>query len=132
MLEYAVGAATVSISWSRYLVKFLEGFDVHLPVALTVGPWDGGLINLPAVFIVVLMSLLLMKGTQESATVNGIIVALKVAVVIIFIVLGWKYINTDNYVPYIPDNTGTFGEYGFSGIIRAAAIVFLHTLDLMR
>jgi APA family basic amino acid/polyamine antiporter len=65
-----------------------------------------------------------MKGTQESATVNGIIVALKVTVVIIFIVLGWKYINTDNYVPYIPDNTGTFGEYGFSGIIRAAAIVF--------
>lgn len=124
VLEYAVGAATVSISWSRYLIKFLEGFDVHLPLALTVGPWDGGLINLPAVFIVVLMSLLLMKGTQESATVNGIIVALKVTVVIIFIVLGWKYINNDNYTPYIPDNTGTFGEYGFSGIIRAAAIVF--------
>src|SRR5215204_5668964 len=124
VLEYAVGAATVSISWSRYLVKFLEGFDVHLPEALTVGPWDGGLINLPAVFIVVLMSLLLMKGTRESAFVNGIIVALKVTVVIIFIVLGWHYINNDNYTPYIPDNTGTFGEYGFSGIIRAAAIVF--------
>lgn len=124
VLEYAVGAATVSISWSRYLVKFCEGFDVHLPTALTVGPWDGGVINLPAIFIVILMSLLLMKGTQESATVNGIIVGLKVAVVIIFIVLGWKYINESNYVPYIPDNTGKFGEYGFSGIIRAAAIVF--------
>jgi basic amino acid/polyamine antiporter, APA family len=124
VLEYAVGAATVSISWSRYLVKFLEGFDVHLPTALTVGPWDGGLINLPAVFIVVLMSLLLVKGTRESAFVNAIIVALKVVVVLIFIFLGWKYINNDNYTPYIPDNTGTFGEYGFSGIIRAAAIVF--------
>ncbi len=124
VLEYAVGAATVSISWSRYLVKFLEGFDVHLPTALTVGPWDGGMINLPAVFIVVLMSLLLIKGTKESATVNGFIVALKVTVVLIFIVLGWKYINESNYVPYIPDNTGTFGEFGFSGIIRAAAIVF--------
>ena len=124
VLEYAVGAATVSISWSRYLVKFCEGFDVHLPAALTVGPWDGGVINLPAIFIVILMSLLLMKGTQESATVNGVIVGLKVAVVIIFIVLGWKYINESNYVPYIPDNTGKFGEYGFSGIIRAAAIVF--------
>ena len=124
VLEYAVGAATVSISWSRYLVKFLEGFDLHLPTALTVGPWDGGAINLPAVFIVVLMSLLLIKGTKESATVNGFIVALKVAVVLIFIVLGWKYINESNYVPYIPDNTGTFGEFGFSGIIRAAAIVF--------
>jgi basic amino acid/polyamine antiporter, APA family len=124
VLEYAVGAATVSISWSRYLVKFLEGFDVHLPPSLTVGPWDGGLINLPAVFIVVLMSLLLVKGTRESAFVNGIIVALKVTVVLIFIILGWQYINNDNYTPYIPDNTGTFGEYGFSGIIRAAAIVF--------
>lgn len=124
VLEYAVGAATVSISWSRYLIKFLEGFDVHLPVALTVGPWDGGFVNLPAVFIVVLMSLLLIKGTQESAFVNAIIVALKVAVVLIFIFLGWKYINNDNYIPYIPDNTGTFGEFGFSGVVRAAAIVF--------
>ena len=124
VLEYAVGAATVGISWSRYLVRFLEGFDVHLPVSLTLGPWDGGIINLPAVFIIVLMSLLLIKGTKESAFVNGFIVALKVAVVLIFIFLGWKYINNDNYNPYIPDNSGTFGEFGFSGIIRAAAIVF--------
>jgi basic amino acid/polyamine antiporter, APA family len=124
VLEYAVGAATVGISWSRYLVKFLEGFDVHLPVSLTLGPWDGGIINLPAVFIIVLMSLLLIKGTRESAFVNGLIVTLKVAVVLVFIFLGWKYINNDNYNPYIPDNSGTFGEFGFSGIIRAAAIVF--------
>jgi APA family basic amino acid/polyamine antiporter len=81
-------------------------------------------INLPAIFIVILMSLLLMKGTEESAKVNAVIVGLKVVVVIIFIVLGWKYINESNYVPYIPENTGTFGEYGFSGIVRAAAIVF--------
>lgn len=124
VLEYAVGAATVGISWSRYLVKFLEGFDVHLPVSLTLGPWDGEIINLPAVFIIVLMSLLLIKGTKESALVNGIIVALKVAVVLVFIFLGWKYINNENYNPYIPDNTGKFGEFGFSGIIRSAAIVF--------
>lgn len=124
VLEYAVGAATVGISWSRYLVKFLEGFDVHLPASLTLGPWDGGIINLPAVFIIILMSLLLIKGTKESALVNGIIVALKVAVVLVFIFLGWRYINNNNYNPYIPDNTGTFGEFGFSGIIRSAAIVF--------
>jgi APA family basic amino acid/polyamine antiporter len=68
--------------------------------------------------------LLLIKGTQESASVNAIIVTLKVAVVLIFIILGWKYINTSNYHPYIPDNTGEFGHFGFSGIIRAAAIVF--------
>lgn len=124
VLEYAVGAATVGISWSRYLVKFLEGFDIHLPQALTVGPWDGGIINLPAVFIIVLMSLLLMKGTKESAFVNAIIVGLKITVVLVFIFLGWKYINSSNYNPYIPDNTGKFGDFGFSGIIRAAAIVF--------
>ncbi|MGB4845459.1 MAG: amino acid permease, partial [Ferruginibacter sp.] len=124
VLEYAVGAATVGISWSRYLVKFLEGFDIYLPHNLTVGPWDGGIVNLPAVSIIVLMSLLLIKGTKESATVNAIIVAIKVTVVLVFIFLGWKYINEANYTPYIPENTGNFGDFGFSGIIRAAAIVF--------
>jgi APA family basic amino acid/polyamine antiporter len=124
VLEYAVGAATVAISWSRYLVKFLEDFNIHIPSFLATGPWDGGVINAPAVFIVVIVSLLLIKGSQESAVVNAIIVTLKVAVVLTFIILGWKYINKGNYVPYIPDNVGTFGEFGFSGIIRAAAIVF--------
>lgn len=124
VLEYAVGAATVAISWSRYLVKFLKGFDIYLPESLVTGPWDGGIINLPAVFIVVLMSLLLVRGTKESARFNAIIVSLKLAVVMIFIFLGWKYISDSNYDPYIPDNTGNFGEFGFSGIIRAAAIVF--------
>ncbi len=128
VLEYAVGAATVGISWSRYLVKFLAGFDIALPHNLTVGPWDGGIINLPAVFIIVLMSSLLMKGTKESATVNAIIVLLKVTVVLVFIFLGWKYINNDNLHPYlIPANERGhegFFEHGWGGIIRAAAIVF--------
>jgi len=128
VLEYAVGAATVGISWSRYLVRFLEGFDVHLPVALTVGPWDGGFVNLPAVFIIVLMSALLIKGTRESAVVNGIIVALKITVVLVFIILGWQYINNANYDPYLipatePGHEGFF-QHGWGGIIRAAAIVF--------
>lgn len=134
VLEYAVGAATVSISWSRYLVKFLGYFDLVLPPQLTMSPFDSltmadgsivtGMINLPAVFIIVLMSLVLMRGTRESALVNNVIVGLKVCVVLIFIFLGWGYINTDNYTPYIPLNTGNFGEFGFSGIARAAAIVF--------
>ena len=124
VLEYAIAAATVSISWSRYLVKFLEGFGINLPQELVLCPWDGGIINLPATLIVVLVSLLLIRGTEGSSKVNLFIVILKIAVVLVFIFLGWKYINTANYTPYIPANTGTFGEYGFSGIIRAAAVVF--------
>jgi APA family basic amino acid/polyamine antiporter len=134
VLEYAVGAATVSISWSRYLIKFLEHFNIHLAPQMTMSPWDSvtllngdvisGVINLPAVFIVVLVSLLLVKGTQESSLVNNVIVALKVIVVITFIALGWFYTNSANYTPYIPPNTGEFGSFGWSGIFRAAAIIF--------
>ena len=124
VLEYAVGAATVAISWSRYLSKFLMNFNLHLPDAITTCPADGGLFNLPAVFIVVAMSLLLVRGTHESARVNALIVMLKVAVVLIFIGLGWGFIREGNYTPYIPANTGNFGEFGWSGIIRAAGIIF--------
>ena len=134
VLEYAVGAATVAISWSSYLVKFLGNFGLYLPAHLTMSPFDSittpdgavitGVINIPAVFIVVVVSLLLIKGTQESATVNNLVVALKVSVVLVFIAFGWAYINPENYVPYIPENTGKFGEYGWSGVIRAAGIIF--------
>lgn len=124
VLEYTIAAATVSISWSRYLVKFLEGFDIYLPMEWVSCPWDGGIINIPAVLIVVLASLLLMRGTEGSAKFNAVVVVLKVGVVLSFIFLGWKYINLENYTPYIPQNTGVFGEYGFTGVIRAAAIVF--------
>jgi|CXWL01.1.fsa_nt_gi APA family basic amino acid/polyamine antiporter len=128
VLEYAVGAATVGISWSGYLVKFLAGLNIHLPGEITAGPWDGGIINLPAVFIIVLMSLLLIKGTKGSAIVNSVIVTLKVAVVLTFIILGWQYINTSNYDPYFIPSTEpgheNFFNNGFGGVIRAAAIVF--------
>lgn len=124
VLEYCVAATTVSISWSRYLVVFLEGFGVQLPHALTACPWDGGIVNVPAFLIVALMSVFLIRGTEGSSIFNGIIVFLKVSVVLVFVVLGWKYIRMENYTPYIPANTGTLGEFGFSGILRGAAIVF--------
>ncbi len=134
VLEYALGAATVAISWSGYLVKFLEYYNIYIPPELTISPFqtvtliDGtvvnGILNLPAVLVIVAVSLILIKGTRESAMANAIIVALKVGVVLVFVILGWAYINPENYVPYIPANEGTFGEFGFSGIIRAAAIVF--------
>jgi len=124
VLEYAVAAATVSISWSRYLIKLLNDIGIILPHSLTACPWDGGIINLPASLIVIIMSLVLIRGIENSSFVNTVIVILKIGVVIVFIVIGWKYINSDNYTPFIPENTGKFGEYGISGVIRGAAIVF--------
>ncbi|MEG0850198.1 MAG: amino acid permease [Flavobacterium sp.] len=135
VLEYALGAATVGVSWSRYLLELLAKFNIHLPPDLICSPWEtltlsngtvieGGIVNLPAIFIVSLLSLLLIKGTKESATINNVLVVVKVAVVIVFIVLGWKFIDTSNYTPYIPKNTGVFGEFGWSGIATGAATVF--------
>ena len=83
------------------------------------------MINLPAVLIVVLMSLLLIVGVDKSAKVNAVLVVIKVAVVILFIAIGFNYIDYNNYHPFIPENTGEFGKYGWSGIMRAAGIVFL-------
>lgn len=135
VLEYALGAATVGVSWSRYLLELLAKFNIHLPVELTCSPWetlklsdgtivDGGFINLPAIFIVVLLSLLLIRGTKESATMNNVLVVVKVAVVLLFIILGWSFINEANYTPYIPENTGVKGQFGWSGIAAGAGTVF--------
>ncbi|MCC8408763.1 amino acid permease [Mucilaginibacter sp. UR6-1] len=134
VLEYALGAATVSISWSQYLTKFLHLYGIQIPPQLTMSPWESvtmadgsvvsGYFNLPAVFIIVCLSLLLIRGTKESAFVNNILVVLKVAVVLVFIAVGWGYINPSNHVPYIPENTGKFGEFGWSGVLRGAGVVF--------
>lgn len=124
VLEYSVAATTVSISWSRYLTAFLESVGISLPQNLTACYWDGGLINLPALFIVILMSLFVIRGTRESSRLNAVIVALKIGVIVLFVVLGWRYINNDNFHPYIPANTGSFGSFGLSGVMRGAAIVF--------
>lgn len=130
VLEYAVGAATVASSWSGYLNRLLQTFHLSLPQELMMTPFDTtasgsvGWLNLPAVFIVVLMSLVLIKGTGESALVNTIIVILKVTIVIIFIIVGIKYVRPDNLQPLIPENEGTFGKFGWTGVIRAAAVVF--------
>lgn len=124
VLEYAVGAAMVSISWSQYLNKLLVMHDMHIPQQLLTGPFEGGWFNLPAVIIVALMSLLLARGTRESAGVNAIIVILKVAVVLVFIFVGWSYIDPANLTPFIPPNNGVWGEFGWSGVLRGAGIIF--------
>ncbi len=124
VLEYSVAATMVSISWSSYLVHFLGSIGITLPAALTSCPADGGIANVPAAILIIVMSLLLVRGTEQSSVVNTLIVILKVAVVVLFIVLGWKYIRSDNYHPFLPANTGTLGEFGWSGVLRGAAIVF--------
>ncbi|WP_238298910.1 amino acid permease, partial [Methylobacterium soli] len=134
VLEYAVGSATVSVSWSKYVTRFLHEFGVDLPASLVHSPFetyqlaDGtaahGLVNLPAILIICAASFLLMVGIRESARVNAIVVAIKLAVVAVVIGVGVFYIKRQNYVPFIPENTGTFGEYGWSGIMRAAGVVF--------
>lgn len=110
VLEYTVAAITVSISWSQYFTHFLSSVGINLPHELTACPWDGGIVNLPAAAIVVIMSLFLIRGTRESSLLNNIIVFLKVAVIVVFVVIGWQYINSDNYSPYLPQNTGTLAN----------------------
>ena len=124
VLEYAVAALTVSISWSKYFCILMDSVGWHLPAEWTACPAEGGIVNIPAVCIVVLLSLLLARGTQGSARFNDLIVVLKIAVVLVFIILGLNYIRPANLEPYIPENTGVFGEFGWSGILRGAAIVF--------
>lgn len=124
VLEYALAAMTVSISWSRYFCVIMRDIGIHLPVEWTACPADGGIFNLPATLLIVLLSLILMRGTKGSSKFNDFLVILKVSVVLLFIIIGFKYIRTNNLTPFIPENTGTFGEYGWSGILRGAAIVF--------
>ncbi|KRT15316.1 amino acid transporter [Pedobacter ginsenosidimutans] len=134
VLEYSVGCATVAISWSQYLTRFLASLHIYLPPQLTLSPFEtakladgstvNGIVNIPAALVVVLMTAILIRGTKGSAIVNGIIVFLKVGVVLVFIALGWQYIDPANYHPYIPENTGTFGQFGWSGVLRGAGLVF--------
>src|SRR6185369_3336940 len=126
VIEYAIGASTVAVSWSSYVVKLLHRFSIELPSDLIHCPWDDqpGLVNLPAIFIVVAISCLLIIGISESARVNAIIVLVKVTIVVVVIFVGYSYVKPENYVPFIPPNTGVMGEFGWSGIMRAAGVIF--------
>ncbi|GBQ72499.1 amino acid transporter [Ameyamaea chiangmaiensis NBRC 103196] len=134
VLEYAVGAATVGVSWSSYVVSLLDQIGLHLPPRLLASPFqtvtlaDGhqvaGLANLPAVVVVCAVSFLLIRGISESARVNAVIVVIKLAIIAAFIAFGLPFINSANYTPFVPANDGTFGHYGASGILRAAGTIF--------
>jgi len=134
ILEYALGAATVAVGWSGYVISFLHDVGIQFLAALSAAPGsvitlaDGSAVtavfNLPAVLITVLVTALLVVGIQESAKVNAVIVIIKVAVVLLVIAAGSMFINTGNWSPFIPANTGEFGVYGWSGIIRGAGVIF--------
>jgi len=134
VLEYALGAATVAVGWSGYVVSFLNDLGIQFPPLLSAAPGtavvlaDGSsttaLFNLPAMLIAAAATLLLMIGIRESARVNAVIVTIKVAVVLLIIGLGGMFISTANWHPFIPPNTGEFGEFGWSGVMRGAGVIF--------
>jgi APA family basic amino acid/polyamine antiporter len=134
ILEYALGAATVAVGWSGNLVTLLHQLGLSFPAAVSAAPGTvvqlangataTAVFNLPAVLITLAVTLLLIVGVSESATVNAVIVVIKVAIVLIVIGAGALFIVPANWHPFIPQNTGTFGEYGWSGVLRGAGVIF--------
>jgi APA family basic amino acid/polyamine antiporter len=146
VLEYAAGAATVGVGWSGHLVSLLSQLGITLPPALTTAPtvWcseanvqahlagcahaglnaSGALINAPAMVIVWLMSAVLVLGIRESARVNNLIVVLKLSIILLVVVIGIGHLEPANWKPFIPPNTGAWGSYGWSGVLRGAGLVF--------
>ncbi|HXM32159.1 MAG TPA: amino acid permease [Chthoniobacterales bacterium] len=138
ILEYAVGAATVAIAWSEYFNRVLEWFGLRIPYQWSHSPFETalgtgvhGIMNIPAVVILLLLTLLLIRGTKESALVNGFIVVLKVSIVLLVIGIGWGFMNSANHTPLIPAATtyttpqGIQHAYGgILGILGAAGVVF--------
>jgi basic amino acid/polyamine antiporter, APA family len=138
VLEYAVGAATVAIAWSEYLNKALQFIGMNVPYQWCHSPFQmedvthiHGIVNIPAIVILFLLTALLVRGTQESAFVNGLIVITKVTIVILVICIGWGFMNPANHTPYIPpastytDSAGVTHAFGgIMGILGAAGTVF--------
>jgi APA family basic amino acid/polyamine antiporter len=136
VLEYMVGAATVSVGWSGYVCAFVEHVTgVALPKEWTTAPliWSektheiiftGAIVNLPAVLITLLVTVVLVIGIRESARVNSVIVVLKIIVVLLFIAFAAPFVKGENWHPFIPENTGEFGKFGISGVLQGATMVF--------
>jgi APA family basic amino acid/polyamine antiporter len=147
-LEYLVSASAVAVSWSGYVANILGGWGIRLPEALTMAPFakaateascgdlfsfhaacmrletTGSLINLPAVLIILALGAVCYVGVRESSAANNFMVVLKVGIIVLFILAGLAYVDTSNWVPYVPPNTGRFGEFGWSGVLQGAGIIF--------
>ena len=133
ILEYALAASTVSVGWTGYFVSLLNDFGISVPASISTSTYilneaghleNTGSVNIVAMCILLVVSLVLAIGIRESAGVNTVIVILKVGIVLLFICTGIWYINPGNWKPFIPENTGEFGHYGWSGILRGAGLVF--------
>jgi APA family basic amino acid/polyamine antiporter len=135
ILEYLFAAATVAVGWSGYVVSLVEQLGIHLPDALTTAPytkgeghWEimrtGAIVNLPAVLIIAAITALCYVGIRQSARFNAIVVAIKVAVIVLFVCFGIWVVDGANWVPFIPDNQGEYGRFGWSGVLQAAGIIF--------
>ncbi len=135
ILEYTLGATTVAIGWSGYAASFLKDLGIILPTALSSPPVDynpelhrwavtGALFNLPAVVVVVFITVVLVLGIRESALLNAIIVAIKIAIILAFIAVGAFFIKPALWHPFIPPNRGRFGTFGLSGVLRGAGVIF--------
>jgi len=147
ILEYLFGASTVAVGWSGYFSAFMDQIGFRLPTSFSSAPYyyadgnefdpvtkvllhpdgfshTGAVVNLPAMVLIALMTTLLVIGIKESATFNNFIVIVKIAIVLLVIGFGFMYVNQANWHPFIPPNTGEYGHYGWSGIVRGAAVVF--------
>jgi APA family basic amino acid/polyamine antiporter len=133
ILEYLFAASTVAVGWSGYVVSFLKDFGIVIPTYISKAPFEhtvekgwqatGSLMNFPAMFVVIIITMMLLIGIKESAKLNNIIVLIKVSVILLFIGFGFSYINMDNLTPFIPENEGS-GLFGWSGIFRGAGVIF--------
>ena len=134
VLEYLFACSSVAVGWSGYMLSLLQGWGISFPEQLSGATfdqladgkwiWTGKIVNFPAVFIIGIISAFLIGGIKQSAFVNNIIVVIKVGVILLFIGFGLSYIDTSNWTPYIPENTGEYGYFGWTGILRGAAVVF--------
>jgi APA family basic amino acid/polyamine antiporter len=132
-LEYLMSASAVAVSWSAYIVDIFQKIGIDLPAALVNAPFKkaghsleltGAIVNLPAVLIIVALGIVCYVGIKQSSALNVIMVFIKVAVIVIFVMAGVSYIDTSNWTPYLPENTGTFGQFGISGLLQGAGVIF--------
>jgi len=133
-LEYVMSAAAVAVGWSGYVVNLCAELGLHFPAALTNAPLgkmannhlglSGAVVNVPAVLIVAALTWLCYVGVRESTRVNNAMVIVKIAIIVLFIIVGLKFVDTSQWHPFLPANTGEFGHFGFSGVVQGAAIIF--------